>query len=58
MPKGYWVVHLEVNDLAGYKEYQAFVTPFLAINNGRFVVRGRVGEYRDRRAIYRTIGAS
>lgn len=40
MPKGYWVVDLEVTDPEGYKSYQAFVRPFLAANGGRFIVRG------------------
>jgi uncharacterized protein (DUF1330 family) len=40
MAKGYWVVHLDVADAAGHAQYQAFVNPFLAANNGRFVVRG------------------
>ncbi len=40
MPKGYWVVNLEVNDPEGYRDYQAFVRPFLAANGGRFLVRG------------------
>lgn len=40
MAKGYWVVNLEVSDPEGYKDYQAFVRPFLAANGGRFLVRG------------------
>ncbi len=40
MAKGYWVVHLDVADMAGYKIYQDFVRPFLAANSGRFVIRG------------------
>lgn len=40
MPKGYWVVNLEVTDPEGYKDYQAFVRPFLAANGGRFLMRG------------------
>ena len=40
MAKGYWVVDLEVTDPEGYKAYQAFVRPFLAANEGRFIVRG------------------
>lgn len=40
MAKGYWVVNLEVTDLETYKQYQAFVRPFLAANDGRFVIRG------------------
>ena len=40
MAKGYWVVHLEVTDAATYRGYQDFVRPFLAANEGRFVIRG------------------
>ncbi len=40
MAKGYWVVNLEVTDPELYKQYQAFVRPFLATNDGRFIVRG------------------
>ena len=40
MAKGYWVVHLAVSDMDTYRTYQAFVPPFLAANNGRFVIRG------------------
>ena len=40
MAKGYWVVNLEVTDPEAYKQYQAFVRPFLAANDGRFLVRG------------------
>lgn len=40
MAKGYWVVNLEVTDREIYKQYQAFVRPFLAANDGRFLIRG------------------
>lgn len=40
MARGYWVVNLEVSDPETYKQYQAFVRPFLAANEGRFIVRG------------------
>jgi uncharacterized protein (DUF1330 family) len=40
MAKGYWVVSLTVDDAAAYKAYQDFVRPFLAANEGRFVIRG------------------
>ncbi len=44
MAKGYWVVNLEVTDAEAYKAYQAFVRPFLAANEGRFIVRGGAHE--------------
>jgi uncharacterized protein (DUF1330 family) len=40
MAKGYWVVHLDVDDPAAYQTYREFVQPFLAANDGRFVIRG------------------
>jgi uncharacterized protein (DUF1330 family) len=40
MPKGYWMVHLNVDDPAAYQNYRAFVAPFLERNGGRFVIRG------------------
>ncbi len=44
MTKGYWVVNLEVTDIALYKDYRAFVEPFLAAHDGRFIVRGGQAE--------------
>ena len=40
MPKGYWVVNLDVDDAEQYAVYQKFVRPFLTENGGHFVVRG------------------
>ena len=40
MASGYWVVNIEVTDPEVYKQYQEFVRPFLAANDGRFIVRG------------------
>ena len=40
MAKGYWVVNIEVTDIETYRQYQAFVGPFLAEAGGRFIVRG------------------
>ena len=40
MPKGYWIVHVDVTDLSAYQNYRDFVQPFLIENHGRFVVRG------------------
>jgi uncharacterized protein (DUF1330 family) len=40
VPKGYWVVHLDVTDVVAYQKYRAFVQPFLDANGGRFVIRG------------------
>jgi uncharacterized protein (DUF1330 family) len=40
MAKGYWVVSLEVTNPEAYRAYQEFVRPFLAANDGRFLIRG------------------
>jgi len=40
MAKGYWVVHITVSDMDAYRVYQEFVRPFLAANDGRFIIRG------------------
>ena len=40
MAKGYWVVRVDVIDPEQFKIYQAFVGPFLAEHDGRFLVRG------------------
>ena len=39
MPKGYWIVHIEVSDPAAYDGYRKSVAPFLAANGGTFLVR-------------------
>jgi uncharacterized protein (DUF1330 family) len=40
MAKGYWVVSLEITNPEAYRAYQDFVRPFLAANDGRFVLTG------------------
>jgi uncharacterized protein (DUF1330 family) len=40
MPKGYWIVHVDVVDLEGYKAYLAANTAPLHAFGGRFLVRG------------------
>jgi len=44
MAKGYWVVNLEVKDPGTYDAYRAFVAPYLAAHNGRFLIRGGQAE--------------
>ncbi len=39
MPKGYWIVHIDVADPAAYEGYRKAVAPFLAANGGTFAVR-------------------
>ena len=55
MGKGYWVVHLDVADVAGYRQYQDFVRPFLAAHDGRFVIRGGEQSVVEGRARVRTV---
>lgn len=40
MAKGYWVVHVDVENADVYATYQSFVRPFLMANGGKFLVRG------------------
>ena len=55
MAKGYWVVHLDVTDVAAYQSYREFVQPFLDANNGRFVVRGGMQEVTEGNVRPRTV---
>ena len=55
MAKGYWVVHIEVSDPETYKLYQAFVRPFLAASEGRFVIRGGQQQVVEGSALPRTV---
>ena len=56
MVKGYWIVHISVNDTDVYKDYAAAVAAPLARFGGRYVVRaGRntvaEGVLRDRHVV-------
>jgi uncharacterized protein (DUF1330 family) len=44
MAKGYWIAHIDVNDPAGYKEYQALNAIAFAKYGARFVVRAGTSE--------------
>jgi uncharacterized protein (DUF1330 family) len=55
MPKGYWVVHLDVTDVAAYQRYREFVQPFLAANGGRFLIRGGAQEVTEGAVKARTV---
>ena len=44
MPKGYWILHVTVNDAAAYAEYVAKDTPIIEALGGRFLVRGGQAE--------------
>ena len=53
--KGYWIVHLDVNDPEGYKPYQDYVaTPFGKFG-GRYLVRGGRCEVTEGRQRPRTV---
>jgi uncharacterized protein (DUF1330 family) len=43
MPKGYWIVHIDVRDDEGYKPYAVANAAIFKKYGGRFVVR--VGKY-------------
>ncbi len=40
MPKGYWIVHVDVTDAEHYPEYVKLDTPVLEEFGGTFLVRG------------------
>lgn len=40
MPKGYWVVQIDVTDAAGYEGYKALASRATADYGGRYIVRG------------------
>ncbi|MFQ5626354.1 MAG: DUF1330 domain-containing protein [Methyloligellaceae bacterium] len=56
MPKGYWVVHISVNDAENYPSYVAATRPAMEKYGARFLVRGgeaqvREGQSRDRHVV-------
>ncbi len=56
MPKGYWIVHVNVNDAENYPEYVAATAPAMEKYGGTFLVRGgtsqvREGQSRDRHVV-------
>ena len=44
MPKGYWIVHVTVDDPAAYEAYRQANAAPLARHGGRFLVRGGAQE--------------
>lgn len=55
MPKGYWVAHVDVDDMERYKEYvSANAAPF-AEYGARFLVRGGTKEVREGQLRARTV---
>ncbi len=55
MAKGYWIVHVEVDDPGAYAAYRAFIEPYLVANKGRFVVRGGQQSVPEGSALPRTV---
>ena len=47
MPKGYWVAHVDVEDMDRYKEYVAANAAPFAEYGARFLVRGGGKEVRE-----------
>lgn len=55
MPKGYWIVHINVRDATAYKAYQALTPAALAKFGGRMIVRGGAQEVREGHAHPRSV---
>lgn len=55
MPKGYWVVHVDIADPAAYETYRAANAAPLAEHGGRFLVRGGPQEVVEGAARRRTV---
>ena len=56
MPKGYWIIRIDVHDLEGFKAYAAAAAGPLARHGARFIVRGGSfenpeGEHRARNIV-------
>ena len=56
MPKGYWIVHISVNDAENYPQYLTATAPAMEKYGARFLVRGgrsdlREGHSRDRHVV-------
>lgn len=52
MAKGYWIAHVDVSDLEGYKAYVAANAEPLRKYGGRFLVRGGTFEAPEGRSRY------
>ncbi|MCE8510345.1 DUF1330 domain-containing protein [Ruegeria pomeroyi] len=55
MPKGYWVAHVDVDDMEIYKSYIAANAAPFAEYGARFLVRGGGRETREGQARARTV---
>lgn len=55
MPKGYWVAHVDVDDMERYKDYVAANAAPFAEFGARFLVRGGAKEVREGQTRARTV---
>ncbi len=55
MSKGYWVAHVDVDDMDAYKDYIAANAAPFAEYGARFLVRGGEREVREGKARARTV---
>ena len=47
MSKGYWIVHISVNDAENYPQYLAATAPAMEKYGANFLVRGGKSETRE-----------
>jgi len=47
MPKGYWIVHVSVNDAENYPTYVAAATSAIQKYEGKFLTRGGEAQLRE-----------
>lgn len=55
MPKGYWVVHVNVTDTEKYDAYRELSGPAVEAYDGKFLVRGGKAEFVEGSAHPRTV---
>lgn len=55
MAKGYWVAHVDVDDLDGYEAYKTANAAAFAYYGAQFLVRGGARELREGEARTRTV---
>ncbi len=44
MAKGYWIAHIDVTDMEGFRDYFPMSTRAVEESGGRFLVRGESAE--------------
>jgi uncharacterized protein (DUF1330 family) len=47
MANGYWIAHLDITDLEGFKEYQSATAAVFGKYGGRYLVRAGASELTD-----------